>query len=145
MPPRRTPSDKPEVLATDVVEFKLITKRIGRPKKLQPPPIPVFKMSESEAEMYEYFIQAYQEDYPGMKNTDLLDLPLLAAEFIKYHRLVAIELEKGELVTMSRQHPGAMYARFRTQILGATRQQRIKTEKPEDDDKNDFWTKLAVS
>lgn len=141
----RNPADKPEVLATERVEFKLVQKTAGRPRKLQAPPIPYFKMSEDEAVMFDYFIRAFQEDYPGMKNTDLLDLPLIAAEYIKYLRLVAKELESGELVTMSRQHPGSMYARFKSQILGATRQQRMKMEKPEEDDSMDFWKNLSVS
>lgn len=143
--PVRTATDKPEVLATDRVEFKLVQKTRGRPPKLQAPPIPAFKMSEEEAQLFDYFIRAFMEDYPGMMNTDLLDLPIIAAEYIKYLRLVAKELESGELVTMSRQHPGSMYARFKSQILGATRQQRTKNEKPKEDDSESFWNKWAVS
>ena len=145
MPPRRTPTDKPEVLATERVSFKLVQNKPGRPKKLQPPPIPAFKMSAEEAEQYDYFIQAVMEDYPGMKNSDLLMLPLVAAEYIKYLRLVGRELESGELVTMSRQHPGSMLARFMSQILATTRQQRVKSEKPQEDEDDSFWKKWSAA
>lgn len=143
--PVRAPTDKPETLATDIVEFKPVVKTMGRPKKLQAPAIPDFKLKDGEAEIYAYFIQAMQEDYPNMRNSDLLMLPLVAAEYIKYLRLVGKELSSGELVTMSRQHPGSMLARFMSQVLATTRQQRVKNEKPQDEDEKDsFWNKWSV-
>jgi hypothetical protein len=100
-------------------------------------------MSADERYLYNYAIDAWKQDYPKLTASDQLLLPICAAEYVKYMRMLQKELASGELVSMARQHPGTMFARFMSQLLGTTRAARLKG-KPEETDSDGFdWSMLA--
>ena len=106
-------------------------KTTGRPKKLVLPP--EFQqlldaMSDIEREHYEFFIAAHVKQYPDFNDIDRLWLRLMAIEYIKTLRMMVEELESGQLVTMSRQHPGVQMRAY-ADMLSVTRKQRGKAEK----------------
>lgn len=59
-----------------------------------------------------------------MTATDQITLQLLAAEYIKYLRMLANEIESGQLVSMARQSPGTQYCRL-LDMLSVTRKARV--------------------
>lgn len=145
MPPRREPNEKPETFTTAPVVFHVAKRKPGRPKNIElEPPLPVFVVTPEEQMLMEWAMAKWRADYE-LKDSDLLLLPLCAAELVKYYRLIAQELQSGSLVTMSRQHPGAMFARFMSQLLGTTRTNRQKNAKPDDDGADDFWKNFSVA
>jgi hypothetical protein len=78
----------------------------GRPAKLEMPELPVMPMTAVEQNLFDFFMEAYKQEYPDLIATDLLLLHLAALEYVKYLRIIAEELESGHVLTMSRQHPG---------------------------------------
>lgn len=107
----------------------------GRPQLPQNATPPQFTfLSEYERDLYDLYTRALEADYPGMKPSDRMLLPLVAGEFIKCMRLLGNELSSGELVTMSRQHPGTQFRSLLDQILGATRKSRVKNGDDKKDD-----------
>lgn len=139
---QRQPTDKAAAsLQTTALQGKPARGR-GRPPKVVAPTPPQFTWaSDYESAMYEHCIAAYREDNPDMTPSEQLLLPLLAAEYIKLLRLYQMELASGELVTMARQHPGTMFAKY-LDLLAATRKQRVKGGTPEDKglDITKLWT-----
>lgn len=115
-------------------------KTTGRPKKLTLPP--EFQqlldaMSPVEQEHYKLVVEAHYQLYPDLNILDKLWVRLLAIEYIKTLRMMAEELESGQLITMSRQHPGVQMRAY-ADMLSVTRKQRGKAK--EDDP---FADKLA--
>jgi len=106
-------------------------KSVGRPPKLQPPDMPEMPMEEAEQKLFDYFIDAYNEQYPDLTPTDHLTLFLAGIEFIKYIRVAREELETGKVITMSRQHPGVNLRGLLDQ-LSVTRKARTAGKKPDD-------------
>lgn len=138
----RKPMDSSAPYDAEPIKIQPMTPRMGRPPKLPPAPMPDFEMSPDEQYIFRYFIDAIKADYPKLAPSDLLLLPICAAEYVKYLRMLQREMKSGELVTMSRQHPGTMFARFMAQLLGTTRASRLKN-KPEDPEDAFDWSKLA--
>ena len=134
--PRRRPDGKPEMLEVAPLTLVDITTRPGRPRKLVPPPPPNFSCNDAEEQHYTYFIQAFNKEYPDMTATDQITLQLLAAEYIKYLRMLANEIESGQLVSMARQSPGTQYCRL-LDMLSVTRKARVSGRSTKPDDNED--------
>lgn len=80
----------------------------GRPRKLKYPPLPAEiydSMTELEREHFEFFIEAIKADNQ-LRPSDYIGLYAAGLEYIAYLRLQASQIASGQLVTMSRQHPG---------------------------------------
>src|SRR5258708_5347955 len=91
-------ADNQSVQARSLVETVPNKSRsVGRPAKLEMPDLPKLTMSEAEQKIFDYFLWAYQEQYPDLTPTDHLTLFLAAIEFIKYIRVAAEELETGKV------------------------------------------------
>lgn len=141
----RTPANPSPLEPSEPVRIKpTAPARPGRKPKLGPPPMPLLEMTPDEALMYSYFLDAIEDDYPNLKNSDRLLLPIVAAEYIKYLRMLQEELKSGKLVSMARQHPGTMFARFMAQLLGTTRNQRMKAGNESSDEESFDWSKLSA-
>ena len=111
-----------------------INRKVGRPEKLIMPDMPALAFTAAEQPIFDFFIAAYNEQYPDLTATDQLTLFLAGIEFIKYIRVAQEELETGKVITMSRQHPGVNYRALLDQ-LSVTRKSRIaKTNPTEDED-----------
>lgn len=83
-------------------------KTTGRPRKLKYPPLPaeiLESMSELEQEHFNYFIEAIKADNQ-LRPSDYIGLYAAGLEYVAYLRLQASQIASGQLVTMSRQHPG---------------------------------------
>ena len=119
---------------------------VGRPAKLEMPALPALAMTDIEQNLFDYFINAYDEQFPDLTPTDHLMLFLAGVEFIKYIRMAREELETGKLVTMSRQHPGVQLRGLLDQ-LSVTRKARTARNKPDEDedskDLRDFFMSLS--
>lgn len=136
------PTDEPRTLK--VLPLNGTPKRNGRPPNAKRPQPPAFDwQSDYERELYEWFIACIEADYPNMKESDKLLLPLAAAEYVKWMRLVGNEVKSGELVTQARQHPGQMFSRLLDSILGTTRKQRIAKNEDKDENELDLMTLLS--
>lgn len=85
-----------------------------------------------EQELFDFFMDAYREQYPDLTPTDNLMLYLAGIEWIKYLRVAREELETGKVITMSRQHPGVQMRALLDQ-LSVTRRARQARGKPEED------------
>lgn len=106
MPEKQKPQAKPELLLVAPLEASPEQPRsAGRPRKKPMPPMPLFKLNDLEQQWYEWIIQSYLTEFPDLSDTDKMQLPLLAIEYIKYLRVAAKELETGEVISMARQHP----------------------------------------
>lgn len=143
---------KPVIKATDeprtlkVAPLQATPKRVGRPPAVKRPEPPAFEwQSEYEHELYEWFIDCIERDYPNMKDSDKLLLPLAAAEYVKWMRLLGNEIKSGELVTQARQHPGQMFSRLLDSVLGTTRKQRVAKGDDKDKDELDLMELLSPS
>lgn len=140
MPARKTnPNDQSDnetsqsLLVSPLTTTRPIKKRsVGRPEKLTMPDLPQMPMTDVEQSLFDYFMQAYQEQYPDLLPTDLLLLHLAALEYIKYLRVVAEELETHKVISMARQHPGVNMRALLDQ-LSVTRRARTARSRPEED------------
>lgn len=103
-------------------------------------------MTDVEQSLFDYFIEAYKQQYPDMVPTDHLLLHLAGLEYIKYLRVVAEELETGKVISMARQHPGVNMRALLDQ-LSVTRKARTsrgtKEEEPEAAELRDFFMGLS--
>lgn len=130
------PYKKPQspMLAVVPVTGSPSEKKNGRPRKLVPPAPPNFSMTDYEQQVYDYVINSYLVEYPDLTPTDHLYLPLIAAEYIKYLRVVQKEFTDGEVLSQARQHP---YTQLKGLLdaLSITRKQRAK-QPAEDPNKN---------
>jgi hypothetical protein len=115
---------------TDVAPTRF--KGVGRPAKLVMPPMPLMPMSSVEQDIFNYFIDAYNEQFPDLTPVDQLTLFLAGIEFVKYLRVAREELETGKVITMSRQHPGVNMRALLDQ-LSVTRKARTAHTKPDED------------
>lgn len=141
----RTPTDMPKTFNVTPITTKSSKRKPGRPPVVDPnPPMPDFEMPDAEKELYEYFIRAVEADYPGLRPSDRLLLPLAAATYIQCLRVTQYELAKGEQLSMARQHPATFFARYMDQLLGTTRKNRVRQGEKDKDDDVDF-SKLYAS
>lgn len=144
--PEREPTDVSKTLSTKALQPS--PKRgPGRPQLPSKATQPDFVfLNDYEHVLYESYMRALEVDYPGMKASDRLLLPLVAGEYIKCMRLLGNELESGELVTMSRQHPGTQFRGLLDTILGTTRKARVRNGDDKKDDALESlpdWLKTA--
>lgn len=82
--------------------------KMGRKPKLKYPPLPaeiLEAMTDLEREHFEYFIEAIKQDNK-LRPSDYIGLYAAGLEYVAYLRLQASQIASGQLVTMSRQHPG---------------------------------------
>lgn len=141
MPARKTnPNDQTgnetsqALIVQPLTQTRPIKERaVGRPAKLTMPDLPAMSMTDVEQGLFDYFMQAYQEQYPDLLPTDLLLLHLAALEYIKYLRVVAEELSTGKVISMARQHPGVNMRALLDQ-LSVTRRARTARSKPDEDE-----------
>jgi hypothetical protein len=142
--PTIKPTDMPRTLKLLPLQAK--PKRgPGRPKAVHPPTPPQFEwQNDYERDLYEWLVDRYPVDYPGLKDTDLVFLYIAAAETVKYMRLLGTEIQSGELVTMARQHPGQMLARILDSLLGTTRNKRLARGDDKTDDEMDLMKLLSA-
>jgi len=137
--PTRAPkqlSDTPAQTHTQFTDIKPLTSTMparrtqaGRPKKLVMPDLPEMKMTDIEQNLFEFFMAAYEQEYPDLTPTDHLILHLAGLKYIQYLRTIAGELETGKLITMARQHPGVELRGLLDQ-LSVTRKARTAKSRP---------------
>lgn len=108
-------------------------KAVGRPAKLARPEMPEMPMSETEHKLFNYFLDAYNEQFDDLTPVDQLTLFLAAIEFIKYLRVAREELETGKVISMARQHPGTNMRALLDQ-LSVTRKARTAGKKSDEDE-----------
>lgn len=146
---RKTNPDQPTNETSQALIVKPLTeaaptklRSVGRPAKLEMPPLPRMPMEPVEERLFEYFMESYKEQYPDMVPTDHLILHLAALEYVKYLRVVAEELETGKVISMARQHPGVNMRALLDQ-LSVTRKARTargqKEEEPEARELREFF------
>ena len=110
--------------------------RTGRKRKAKMPPLPqalLDGMSELEQDHFFFFLEAYKEDYPGMKPTDIICLHQAALEYINTLRVQAKQLATGEVISMARQHPGVQMRAW-LDMMDVTRKARSKSGKTSQED-----------
>lgn len=115
----------------------------GRPKKNAMPALPLAlleSMTDLEREHFHFFIAAIEELYPDLNKLDRLLVRLMACSYIALLRMEAAQMESGQLVTMSRQHPGVQLRAW-MDLLSVTRKQRGKVDK--DDEAAEFLKTFA--
>lgn len=138
----RNPADKPELLIVPPVTRK---PKLGRPRKRpEAPPLPTLELTTDESILFDDFQATVLEEYPDLTRLDKYILYLAAIEYIKYVRMGQDELKTGQLITMSRQHPGTQFARL-IDMLSVSRKarQKVKPEQEEDDFTQNFWNQKA--
>jgi hypothetical protein len=123
--PKLTETEKPRL------------RSVGRPAKLVAPPMPKMPMEPAEQDLFDFFMDAFKDQYPDLTPTDLLLLYLAGIEFIKYMRVAAEELATGKVISMARQHPGTQM-RSLLDSLSVTRKARLAKGKAEDEDGNEL-------
>jgi len=106
---------------------------VGRPPSLVMPDLPKMPLTTLEQSLYDFFMAAYQSEYPDLSPTDRIILHLAGLTYIKYLRVLAEEFETGHIITMSRQHPGTELRGLLDQ-LSVTRKARTARSKPEEDE-----------
>src|SRR6266568_1134520 len=92
--PTRAPkqlSDTPAQTHTQFTDIKPLTSTMparrtqaGRPKKLVMPDLPEMKMTDIEQNLFEFFMAAYEQEYPDLTPTDHLILHLAGLKYIQY-------------------------------------------------------------
>lgn len=110
----------------------------GRPKKLKLPPLPqemLDGMTPLEQEHFDFFIEAYQHDYPRMSPSDCLCLYQAGLEYINLLRVQATQLQKHEVISMARQHPGVQLRQWLDQ-MACTRKARTAGKSPSAEDQD---------
>lgn len=137
----RNPADKPELLVVTPLQRVEEPKRPGRPRKpAENPPLPTLELNAAETALFDDFQATVLKEYPDITRLDKYILYLAAIEYIKYVRMGQDELKTGQLITMSRQHPGTQFARL-IDMLSVSRKarQKAKPEPDEDDMTQNFW------
>jgi hypothetical protein len=112
-------------------------KKAGRPKRIKMPPLPLEvweAMSQLEQEWFEFFVDAYRQDYPGMSPTDEMCLVQAALENVHLLRKHATMFSEGKLLTQGRQDPSQTLLRW-LDMMDCTRKARMKNQPKTDDDK----------
>ena len=129
--PRRKSEQSINVRPLSIV--KSTPSKVGRPPKLEPPDMPEMPMTEGERALFDFWIAAFKQQYPDLVPTDHLLLFLAGLEFIKYLRIIAMELEEHTVISMARQHPGVNMRALLDQ-LSVTRKARNQGKTSDDDE-----------
>ncbi len=128
-----------EALAVLPLETPRQLKRsTGRPKKLQMPPLPeelLDGMTALEQQHFQFFIDAYQHDYPAMSPSDCLCLYQAGLEYVNLIRVQAMQLKSRQVLSMARQHPGVQLRQWLDQ-MACTRKARTAGKSPSQDDQD---------
>lgn len=115
--------------------------RMGRPRKLEMPPLPqelLDGFTELEREHFQFFLDAFRQDYGIKKPSDEIALFNAACEYIQLLRVNATSAKTGEVITAARQHPGVQLRAW-LDSMGSTRKQR--KDQGEADTEKDEWVK----
>jgi len=126
-------------------ESQITAPRVGRPRKLKMPPLPqaiLDGMTELEHKHFDYFLESFRDQYPDLTAADQIMLVQAALEYINTLRVQATQLSTGQVITMSRQHPGVQMRAYMDQ-LSITRKSRKPTERSAEDDTRDWLTALS--
>lgn len=136
--PKRTPTDKPEVLS--VPQLTVLPRgSSGRPRK---PERPDFHFSDEEQVRYDWFLHCFDKEYPDLTPSDWLILELAGVAYIKLLRMNAVEIESGQLITMARQNPSTDFTRY-LDMLSVTRKARQNKPSPADDKSDELIRMLS--
>lgn len=111
-----------------------LEQRTGRPRNLKYPALPaeiMESMTDLEREHFEYFIAAIKADNK-LRPSDYIGLYAAALEYVAYLRLQASQIASGQLVTMSRQHPGVQLRAW-LDTMSFSRRKGTSGEKAESD------------
>jgi hypothetical protein len=142
----KTPAEqKPQLYEVPRLE-EAAEARTGRKRKAKMPPLPqalLDGMSELEQEHFFFFLEAYKEDYPGMKPTDIICLHQAALEYINTLRVQAKQLATGEVISMARQHPGVQMRAW-LDMMDVTRKARTKGKAQDADSEEAKQVKEAL-
>src|SRR5258708_6197154 len=109
MAPRATrrPNDAPATFTVVPLQPTPKQQTAGRPPNPKEPPFPLFEMVDYEKKLYDYYLWALEKDYPNMRPSDKVLLPLVGVGLILYLRTAQKQLTENEIISMTRQHPGA--------------------------------------
>lgn len=133
--PRKPRSMRPETLkVVPLTRPPAPDAKPGRPKKREMPPLPkeIWEgMSELEREHFTYFVESVRAEYKDLTGTDLIFLNMAGLDYINTMRLQVAQLGTGELVTMSRQHPGVQFRAW-IDMLSVSRKARQGTRGDEE-------------
>jgi hypothetical protein len=130
-----TPADRPQLYVVPKLDQAAPTRpaRARRPKMPALPQALLDGMSELEKEHFYFFLDAYQQDYPSMKPTDIICLHQAALEYINTLRVQAKQLASGEVISMARQHPGVQMRAW-LDMMDVTRKARTKGKTSDESD-----------
>jgi hypothetical protein len=115
-----------------------LTRRTGRPKKLVMPPMPeelLGGLTDLERQHFQFFIDAYQHDYPAMSPSDCLCLYQAGIEYVNLLRVQAMQLTSKQVLSMARQHPGVQLRQWLDQ-MACTRKARTAGKSPSREDED---------
>jgi hypothetical protein len=115
-----------------------LERRAGRPRKLKMPPLPeelLAGLSALEREHFDFFVEAYQHDYPQMSPSDCLCLYQAALEYINLLRVQATQLTTKQVISMARQHPGVQLRQW-LDSMSCTRKARLAGRSPSAEDQD---------
>lgn len=134
--PKKPAASKPEILQVHPMSApEEEPARRGRKPKLTPPPLPqeLFDgMSDIEKQHFTFFLAAIMEEYPDLTKTDMIFLNMAGLDYINSLRLQVQQLQSGELVTMSRQHPGVQLRAW-LELLSVSRKARQGSRNNQDE------------
>lgn len=136
--PKRTPTDKPDVLHAPPIQM-LPPRTSGRPRK---PGRPDFNFEEAEQERFDYFLYTFGKENPDLTPSDWLILELAGVEYIKLLRMYAKEIDDNQLITMARQNPATNFVRY-MDMLSVTRKARQAKPSPADDKSDELIRMLS--
>ena len=144
----KTPAEqKPQLYVVNQLDEAAPARRTtGRKPKPKMPAFPqalLDGMSPLEQEHFYFFIESYQQDYPGMKPTDLICLYQAALEYINTLRVQAKQLQSGEVISMARQHPGVQMRAW-LDMMDVTRKARTKGKTSDADSEEAKQVKEAL-
>jgi hypothetical protein len=86
-----------------------------------------------ERDHFDFFVAAYQKDYPAMSPSDCLCLYQAALEYINLLRVQAMQLKTKQVLSMARQHPGVQLRQWLDQ-MACTRKARTAGKSPSAED-----------
>jgi hypothetical protein len=145
MPEKKSPASKPETLKVIPLSRPSAEEpRTGRPRKLKMPDLPqeIYDgMSDIEREHFDFFLNAIRQEYPDLTHTDNIFLVMAGLDYINSLRLQVQQLKSGDLVTMSRQHPGVQLRAW-LDMLSVTRKARQGTRT--DTEKEEKLSRLSA-
>jgi hypothetical protein len=138
MAERKSPSSKSETLKVIPLTAPLEQPaKPGRKPKRKIPPLPqeiMDGMTDIEQQHFEFFVESVLAENPDLRGTDFIFVNLAGLDYINTLRLEVQQLSSGELVTMSRQHPGVQFRAW-IDMLSVSRKARQGGKSQESEEK----------